>query len=357
MIRIISFLFIISLFVLTNSGTLCYYAVRGAAVNTPLRPALDMPSKTHQQKIHTTNGTPSPDNEAKSAYLPLVLQALEQATMTPTSPTATPMSPVTATITPPAAITPTVTPTVACQPLADGAITYVALGDSLTQGDGDETEQRGFTGRLLVQFQALRTDSTLTNLGHSGWTSDNLINGLDQEPSELSQAIAQLNQAKAAHQPNIATVWIGSNDLWYLYEYANPTAADEAQDLQHFTTNLDTILRQLRSTGAVTFIALLDDQSKRPVATAHQAFPGTSAAELALMAQQVTRYNNAISAKAAQYGATAVDFFHTTFFTDPATLADDGNHPNAHGYDLIAQQWFAAMQGWLSSCQATAIRH
>jgi len=221
-----------------------------------------------------------------------------------------------------------------------GAITLYALGDSLTAGDGDDSPAGGgYPRRLINQIQSSRPGSSVTNLGQSGWTSADLINGLGGVPSQLDQTVA-------AH-PTLACVWIGSNDLWYLYEFGNPSPADEAQDLQNFTNNLDTILSRLRGGGTTVFIALLDDQSQRPVASSG-AFPGISAAERALMSQQVTRYNQAISNKAAQYGATAVDFYHTTIFTNPATLADDGNHPNAAGYDIITQIWFNAMSPQLN---------
>lgn len=61
------------------------------------------------------------------------------------------------------------------------------------------------------------------------------------------------------------------------------------------------------------------------------------------MSQQVTRYNTAIADLAAQHGAITVDSYHTTIFTDPATLGDDGNHANAAGYDAIAQIRFNAI--------------
>jgi lysophospholipase L1-like esterase len=55
-------------------------------------------------------------------------------------------------------------------------------------------------------------------------------------------------------------------------------------------------------------------------------------------------FNDAIRAKAAEYGATTVDFYNTKIFTDLSTLADDGLHPNPHGYDLVAQIWFEAIR-------------
>ena len=95
-------------------------------------------------------------------------------------------------------------------------------------------------------------------------------------------------------------------------------------------------------------VALLDDQSQRPVLADppnpnEPAFPGISEAERQRMSQQVSAYNEAIRAKAQQYNAYLVDFYHTTIFTMPATLADDGAHPNAAGYELITDQWFAVL--------------
>jgi len=60
------------------------------------------------------------------------------------------------------------------------------------------------------------------------------------------------------------------------------------------------------------------------------------------MSKRVTLYNQAISQLASQYSAVTVDFFHTTIFTNTATLADDGNHPNAAGYDIITNIWLNA---------------
>ena len=110
----------------------------------------------------------------------------------------------------------------------------------------------------------------------------------------------------------------------------------EQQDLATYETNIDKIVHDLASNGSVVYIALLDDQSKRPVA-AHPANPP------ALMSVHVRAYNDIIRRVAAHYGATTVDFYNTTIFTDPATLYSDGNHPNEAGYDAVAAKWFAAL--------------
>ncbi len=228
-------------------------------------------------------------------------------------------------------------------PLPTGPVTLVALGDSLTQGDGDETG-RGYTVRLLEMVNTIRPNSSLSNFGRSGWSSDALINGDQGLTGQLGRSVGELEAAKSQGRAAVALVWIGSNDLWYLYEYGGDVSDEgDTQDATRFATNIDKILTDLRKTGAQVIIALLDDQSKRPVALKGEAFTSITTDELNRMSVQVTRYNQIITEKAAQYGALTVDFYSTDIFTNPATLYDDGNHPNATGYDLVAQKWFEAI--------------
>jgi lysophospholipase L1-like esterase len=226
--------------------------------------------------------------------------------------------------------------------LLPGALTIVALGDSLTAGDCDDSGLGGYPGRLQALIDPLRPGTRVSNLGHSGWTSGDLANVVNDETSEIARAIA-------AH-PNVALVWIGSNDLWALYEYGPEpmTAAAESTDLADYETNVDQILSQLTSHGATVFVALLDDQSKRPTVAhpnpAEPAFPATTQADLARMSAHIKAYNELLRRKAAQYNGGTVDFSTTKIFTQAATLCDDGNHPNPTGYDQIAAIWFAALQ-------------
>lgn len=234
----------------------------------------------------------------------------------------------------------------AVNPLPAGALSIVSLGDSLTQGDGDDTGLGGYPPRLQTLVEAVRPGSQVLNLGKSGWASADLINGLNGDPSQLDAALAA--------KPQLATVWIGSNDLWYLYEYGPEPMTDEAEqaDLTSYEANIDTILSKLTQGGVKVFIALLDDQSRRPVAAnppnpAEPAFSATTADDLARMSKHVDAYNEIIKRKAAQYGAVTVDFFSTDIFTNPATLYSDGNHPNVAGYEKITPIWFAALEGYL----------
>jgi lysophospholipase L1-like esterase len=263
------------------------------------------------------------------------------------SPTAAPIETSLPTQPPVLEITSTVESFPPASALPAGPVTLVAIGDSLTAGDGDDSG-RGYTGRLLDLVSPLRPDTQVTNLGRSGWSSDALINGDQSFTGQLPRAVSELDAARSQKRGAVALVWIGSNDLWYLYEYGDGSDENDRLDVQRFSANMDTILSQLRGAGAQVIIALLDDQSKRPIALRGEAFTAITPDELNRMSAQVVRYNKIITEKAAQYGALTVDFYSTDIFTNPATLYDDGNHPNSAGYDIVAQKWFDILKGLLN---------
>jgi lysophospholipase L1-like esterase len=225
-------------------------------------------------------------------------------------------------------------------------ITLVAIGDSLTQGDGDLEVGGGYPARLATRLNDSHPGSVVKNLGQSGWTSDDLIN------TQLEPALGLLNSAPTGHT-KIAIVWIGSNDLFGLYnyvcdeEYRNKFSACEGDGLRIFSDNIQRILSALKGTGARLYIALLDDQSKRPVMTDQEkrtsSFDKISQDDVARMSVQTGKYNHVIQQMAESLGATTVDFSNATLFTDPATLDSDGNHPNSKGYDSIADIWYRAI--------------
>jgi lysophospholipase L1-like esterase len=224
-------------------------------------------------------------------------------------------------------------------------VTLVTLGDSLTVGDGDEAGG-GYPARLLKKLSKEAPGSTLENLAQSGWTSDDLIN------TQLEPAVAAL-RAAPGKAPKLALVWIGSNDLFGLYnyvcpeDYRNDYARCEPEALQLFRNNIKTILASLKATGARLYIALLDDQSKRPVMSNPQlrrdSYDRITADDVSRMSVQTGKYNAVIRELAASYGATTVDFFDTKIFETSATLSEDGNHPNGAGYDAIAGIWRQAI--------------
>lgn len=224
----------------------------------------------------------------------------------------------------------------------------VAVGDSLTAGDGDDGSGGGYPARLLNQLQTPYPGTTLNNLAISGDTTADLIN------KQLDSAVSALSAAPAGAL-KIALVWVGSNDLFGLYasttctDYYDSLAECESVEMGDSADRLDQIVGALDAAGAAVYVARLDDQSRRPVitdATLRSAtFPGFTADEIPRMSTQVSTYNTAVDAVATTYSATTVDFYATTLFETWATLSDDGNHPNGAGYDAIADLWYAAITG------------
>ena len=233
-------------------------------------------------------------------------------------------------------------------PVLSQPVTLVAVGDSLTAGDGDDGAGGGYPARLLTLLQALYPGSTLSNRAISGDTTQDLIN------KQLSDAVSDLNAAPAGNL-KIAVIWIGSNDLFGLYasdvctEYYPDLSTCEQFEMGYSVDNVGTILNDLAGTGASILIALLDDQTKRPVmadaALRHDAYPGITNDEVSRMSTQIFYYNDQVNTHAAVYGAATVDFYNTTIFETSATLSDDGNHPNGAGYDAIARIWYQAITG------------
>ncbi len=276
--------------------------------------------------VACSNSVPSPTTNSLLAT-PSPVVSTASTPSAPGDPTSAsrPQPTLQATSTPSRTVDSLATPT----PIPAGPLTIVALGDSLTEGDGDQPgEGGGYPARLQRSINNVRPGSQVINLGKSGWNSQQMID--EQLPAAL-----QAN-------PHIALVWIGSNNLWY----NNGPGDGETLDLTNYTNDIDTTLRSLTGAGARVFIALLDDQSLRPYSTSPDG-GNFSPDQLAHMTRLARAFNDIIRAKAADYGATTVDFYSTTIFTDPATLYEDGIHPNPSGYDLIAQIWFKAMRPYL----------
>lgn len=236
------------------------------------------------------------------------------------------------------------------EPLDDGPIALVTLGDSLTEGDGDDAELGGYPGRLAAALRDRGEDVELTNLGHSGWDSTQLVEGQEGAPErpQLADALEAVDDATAAGRQPLVLLLIGSNDLWYLYgNEADTTSGEEQENLDHYRANLDRVVGDLRDAGATVVLAINDDQTRRPVARdpaiRRDAFPDITDDEVARMSAQARRYADVVRDVAADRGALVVDFLEAPFFADPAMLADDGNHPNAAGYDEMAAIWLSAL--------------
>lgn len=235
--------------------------------------------------------------------------------------------------------------------LPPGAVTLVALGDSLTAGDGDDSGQ-GYAGRLFeaIGAETGRADSTLVNLGASGWDSTMMVDGPDGEPSELARALDEVRSAVDSGRGVLATVLIGSNDLWYVYEYGPPEGTppeSENAAVDTYRRNLDRAVRELRDAGALVIVGLPDDQSLRTgvadIGRLNELLPNVTAGEVDQMAVLAKRLVDVAEQVADDHGALVVDT-NAPFWATQSKMADDGIHPNGAGYSDLAELWLAVIR-------------
>lgn len=217
-------------------------------------------------------------------------------------------------------------------PGAEPGRRVACLGDSLTEGEGDDRGQ-GYPGRLQT---LLGSGYQVKSFGKSGWTAEMMLQGYEGQPSQVQSA---LNWG-----PNRALIWVGSNDLWYLYEYNNPDSGAEKRDVDQYRQRLSESIQRLQKRKCQVVLGLLDDQSQRPVALKGEAFTGISRAELKRMSLQVKAYNAVLRQLARKFNTSLVNPGEGGLFSDSSSLNDDGNHPNSRGYDRIAQQWLKALR-------------
>jgi len=193
-------------------------------------------------------------------------------------------------------------------------IRYVALGDSYTIGIGaqmNESWPAVLTNRLQKKgFQV----ELVSNLGHDGWTSQNLIDG----------ELPQLQQLK----PDFVTLLIGVND-WV-------QGVDVSTFKNHLEYILDELLKAFHNSKRILIVTIPD-------------FSVTPTGKLFAHGRDITLgikgFNQIIFKEAQSRGLKVVDVFSLsqTMGQDYSLVAQDGLHPSAKEYaqwaDLIEPAW------------------
>lgn len=229
------------------------------------------------------------------------------------------------------------------------ALQLITLGDSLTYGDGDSKYTSndiplGYPERLTQSLHNNFSKVTLNNFARNGWSINELVDGSDWDgPGQLNKALEIINTATINNEKNITLVWIGANDILSLFKWYK-TQSDLTDDIENYRLYIKTIFERLHKSGTSIFIALIDDLSKRPVLAdsnfASEDFAEITSDKLPLMTNQVQQYNQIINSLASQYNVKIIDMYNTSIFSQAATMAEDGLHPNASGYDQIASLWY-----------------
>jgi lysophospholipase L1-like esterase len=184
--------------------------------------------------------------------------------------------------------------------------TYVALGDSLTAGRGDEGRDGCPVGwaQRLADILSVRTTVRCR-----------LIN-LAVDSATVGQVLSKQLPAVTACRPDLVSVTVGLNDV-------RIRGFDELS----FKADLGQLLEALAATQATVLTCTLPD------ITAIMAL----APDLAEIARDRLRVaSDIIREQAESYGARCLDVWSMPEAADPELYAADHVHPNGRGHQLLA---------------------
>lgn len=184
--------------------------------------------------------------------------------------------------------------------------TYVALGDSLTAGRGDEGRDGRPVGwaQRLADILSVRTTvrCALTNLAADGAT--------------VHEVLSKQLPAVAARKPDLVSVTVGMNDI-------RVRGFDELS----FKAELGQLFEGLAATQATLLTCTLPDLTATM----------SLSQELHEVARERVRVaSDIIREQAESYGAVCLDAWSLPGVTDPDLYVPDGIHPNHKGHQFLA---------------------
>jgi lysophospholipase L1-like esterase len=190
---------------------------------------------------------------------------------------------------------------------------FVGMGDSITQGICDPVaglKTLGWADRLAQALRQLDPDLTYTNLGERGLASD------------LVLAI-QLPRALEI-KPDLVCMMVGGNN-----------ALRKTYKSELFEADFSHMLEELAELGATLVTGTIPDFSS---------FMPINPNRQALVSSNLAQVNEIITQVSAAYGALCVDFSTHPLGLDRTFWSEDGHHPNAHGYLMMAREIALALQ-------------
>lgn len=195
-----------------------------------------------------------------------------------------------------------------------------AIGDSLTQGIGDETKQGGYVGVLEQMFNKRKSTGTFDNFGKRGNRSDQLLKRLN-EPAINS----------SIQRANIVLITIGANDIMQVLKenITNLEMDDFTTERQNYENRLVKIIGKIKRINPATDIYLLGFYN--PFARYFKDIQ-----ELEIIAKDWNTTGENVTKKIDHtYFIPMMDLFDNTA---KEVFADDNFHPNHLGYQLIAER-------------------
>ncbi|MBM6616802.1 SGNH/GDSL hydrolase family protein [Bacillus suaedaesalsae] len=209
----------------------------------------------------------------------------------------------------------------------EGAINFlshdkkiVSIGDSLTEGVGDETENGGYVGILNNTFEDNELNITIENLGKRGNRTDQLLKRLDKK--EIATAIKDAD---------IVLITIGANDIMKVVRsnYTNLRIEPFQKEKIGYVERLTAIFNKINELNPDSQIYLIGFYNPFELY-----FSDIEQLEIILDDWNQTGKSVTEEFENVYYIPTE-DLFSTKTSN---LLADDNFHPNTSGYKLMAQR-------------------
>lgn len=215
---------------------------------------------------------------------------------------------------------PSITTTVAEQELH-----LVGLGDSLTQGVGDEVEL-GYLGRVEERLeQQYGKDISIANFGKKGDKTTNLLKKLNNETVQ-----------KEIERADLIFLTIGANDIMKIVRQNifSLTYEPFEEEQKNFETRFEEIIQVIRThnpSAPIYYVGLYN-----PFFLAFPDFP-----EINLIIEQWNESAEHILSK--DNNATFISVQQIFENEEEPLLSQDHFHPNENGYSMIAEQVYQAL--------------
>ncbi|MCT6925932.1 GDSL-type esterase/lipase family protein [Metasolibacillus sp.] len=207
-------------------------------------------------------------------------------------------------------------------------IQYLALGDSLTDGVGDEYMRQGYTERLVEQLEKWPAIATITldNRGKKGRRSDQLLRLLEKGHYD-----------KELEAANLVTLTMGGNDVMKIVKTDIFSLKKEMFDEErvNFQHNYEQIVKEIRARNPEVPLILIGFYNPFSIVVD----------ETTPFEEIIVEWNNDVRELAAQDDnacfVPVLDLFHTN---EDLVYHTDFFHPNAKGYERMTERIVAAMK-------------
>ena len=201
-------------------------------------------------------------------------------------------------------------------------LSILGLGDSLTQGVGDELKRKGYIGRFTEEANQFKGVSTaqLVNEAKRGKRSDQLLNEL--KSGQIDRKIKEAG---------MIVMTIGGNDIMKIVkkDFFSLQVEDFEEELPKFEKRYEMILEELRKINPDSPIVLIGLYNPfSVVADDVREFDQILENWNAVLKNSATKVGNACYVPVDDlFGSSKDMVYHTDFF-----------HPNSKGYEQMADR-------------------